>query len=49
MISAVEIDVNSKTSVWAAKATIAKELGSEKLYAVVNNAGVLEGGFDAVM
>lgn len=49
MIRVIQIDVDSKNSVEAAAKTIANDLGQETLYAIVNNAGVLQGNFDDIM
>jgi len=37
------MDVDSKDSIEAAAQTIASDLGQEKLYAIVNNAGIGSG------
>jgi len=49
MIKVVQLDVDSKTSVEAAAQTIASDLGQEKLYAIVNNAGIGKGNINDVL
>ncbi|KAJ1632204.1 hypothetical protein T492DRAFT_990355 [Pavlovales sp. CCMP2436] len=48
-VSVVVMDVGDDASVTAAAAAIAEKLGEEKLYAIVNNAGVAEGEMPSML